>query len=183
MRSRNLGLPICFSQSLNPCCNGIYSMRKTKTKKFKLRSLNPCCNGIYSMSTWFDTFSSASIAQVLILVVMEYTQWEIVYSLLTLMVVSLNPCCNGIYSMSPVIICGQETPQRLNPCCNGIYSMRALCMHWFGISRLNPCCNGIYSMRCTRNMAVTKLQCVLILVVMEYTQWVQDAVTKYNDLS
>ena len=39
------------AQSLNPCCNGIYSMSLSQ-----LRSngccigLNPCCNGIYSMS-------------------------------------------------------------------------------------------------------------------------------------
>ena len=36
---------------------------------------------------------------------------------------------------------------------------------------LNPCCNGIYSMR--QNMCSAKYrQVVLILVVMEYTQWV-----------
>ncbi len=35
---------------LNPCFNGIYSMRKDKnfTNKEKI-SLNPCFNGIYSM--------------------------------------------------------------------------------------------------------------------------------------
>ena len=37
--------------SLNPCCNGIYSMRNLLWK-FSLFAtcLNPCCNGIYSMS-------------------------------------------------------------------------------------------------------------------------------------
>ena len=36
---------------LNPCCNGIYSMRQqTNNRLWKNLSLNPCCNGIYSMS-------------------------------------------------------------------------------------------------------------------------------------
>ena len=35
---------------LNPCCNGIYSMRvKRSSYVWKNFSLNPCCNGIYSM--------------------------------------------------------------------------------------------------------------------------------------
>ena len=37
-------------------------------------SLNPCCNGIYSMSAAIPMLA-AGIA-VLILVVMEYTQWD-----------------------------------------------------------------------------------------------------------
>ena len=36
-------------------------------------SLNPCCNGIYSMSTQW--FGHDLCTKVLILVVMEYTQW------------------------------------------------------------------------------------------------------------
>ena len=36
---------------------------------------------------------------------------------------------------------------------------------------LNPCCNGIYSMRVNANAKVEN-KIVLILVVMEYTQWV-----------
>ena len=35
---------------------------------------------------------------------------------------------------------------------------------------LNPCCNGIYSMRAIQGEIET-LEKVLILVVMEYTQW------------
>ena len=38
------------------------------------------------------------------------------------------------------------------------------------IKRLNPCCNGIYSMRVNITHITPKE--VLILVVMEYTQWV-----------
>ena len=37
-------------------------------------------------------------------------------------------------------------------------------------TRLNPCCNGIYSMR-VHNFKEMKEIKVLILVVMEYTQW------------
>ena len=43
-------MQIVEAMSLNPCCNGIYSMRAAKLYKAKLK--------------------------VLILVVMEYTQWE-----------------------------------------------------------------------------------------------------------
>ena len=36
---------------LNPCCNGIYSMRYSwAAAEARLTGLNPCCNGIYSMS-------------------------------------------------------------------------------------------------------------------------------------
>ena len=37
-------------------------------------SLNPCCNGIYSMSIHGDEYTYNIL--VLILVVMEYTQWD-----------------------------------------------------------------------------------------------------------
>ena len=37
-------------------------------------SLNPCCNGIYSMRRL--TSSLSKVLPVLILVVMEYTQWD-----------------------------------------------------------------------------------------------------------
>ena len=64
-------LPESASRSLNPCCNGIYSMRQAATPKKKRRGLNPCCNGIYSMSKSDVKFVDFSV---LILVVMEYTQ-------------------------------------------------------------------------------------------------------------
>ena len=61
---------------LNPCCNGIYSMSYYgKETSYWAVSLNPCCNGIYSMSAIIYTIGS--IYGVLILVVMEYTQWDI----------------------------------------------------------------------------------------------------------
>ena len=36
--------------------------------------LNPCCNGIYSMSNYMTKLKKVN--EVLILVVMEYTQWD-----------------------------------------------------------------------------------------------------------
>ena len=36
---------------------------------------------------------------VLILVVMEYTQWDVPTDKLDYFSIGLNPCCNGIYSM------------------------------------------------------------------------------------
>ena len=40
---------------------------------------------------------------VLILVVMEYTQWEYPINNNKLWKYGLNPCCNGIYSMSKIV--------------------------------------------------------------------------------
>ena len=82
--------------------------------------LNPCCNGIYSMSSR-ATIKTAIKGSVLILVVMEYTQWERSGKARENKV-RLNPCCNGIYSMRSDES-SQEEESSLNPCCNGIYSM------------------------------------------------------------
>ena len=62
---------------------------------------------------------------VLILVVMEYTQW-VIAAIPMLAAGCLNPCCNGIYSMSMTILNVTELTQGLNPCCNGIYSMSGI---------------------------------------------------------
>ena len=62
------------SKCLNPCCNGIYSMRISSwVSKTCFFCLNPCCNGIYSMRQ------------------NQQRLWHIKKG--------LNPCCNGIYSM------------------------------------------------------------------------------------
>ena len=47
-------------------------------------------------------FSDFVIVAVLILVVMEYTQWAISVGI-TVAIIGLNPCCNGIYSMRSTI--------------------------------------------------------------------------------
>ena len=47
----------------------------TDLEPFLINCLNPCCNGIYSMSAWSPVVSLVTTT-VLILVVMEYTQWE-----------------------------------------------------------------------------------------------------------
>ena len=92
---------------------------------WKMQGLNPCCNGIYSMRFWnkdirkilkcvlilvvmeYTQWASESNAKtkkstVLILVVMEYTQW-VKKNRLWKKSFCLNPCCNGIYSMSPLL--------------------------------------------------------------------------------
>ena len=45
-------------------------------EKKTVEGLNPCCNGIYSMRG-YDIQGDKKNEQVLILVVMEYTQWAI----------------------------------------------------------------------------------------------------------
>ena len=109
------------------------------------KGLNPCCNGIYSMSIILCL--NQNFLWVLILVVMEYTQWAPAKNILMVDKNGLNPCCNGIYSM-------RITPDV--PVFNG----------------LNPCCNGIYSMSLYLSFGIGLCHTlVLILVVMEYTQW------------
>ena len=63
-----------------------------------MAGLNPCCNGIYSMRDM--KFLLFLYQKVLILVVMEYTQWVVLNGVGLSVGVGLNPCCNGIYSMS-----------------------------------------------------------------------------------
>ena len=159
--------------------------------------LNPCCNGIYSMSNqsyrehWDEQ-------EVLILVVMEYTQWvisqlrddEAASFVLILVVMEYTQWVVNLLKVWPWRMC-------LNPCCNGIYSMSSgnhltrlviivlilVVMEYtqwgfvylyssFWWLCLNPCCNGIYSMSPIEELS-DGLCKVLILVVMEYTQWVR----------
>ena len=110
---------------------------------FFLVGLNPCCNGIYSMSAMPPANRPVGV---LILVVMEYTQWEetvdkknIVLKVLILVVME--------YTQWEDKSSVDKVGNRLNPCCNGIYSMS----HFF-------------------YLPITHWT-VLILVVMEYTQW------------
>ena len=108
--------------------------------------LNPCCNGIYSMSTWFDTFSSASIAQVLILVVMEYTQWErVLYG---------RSCVQNV-----LILVVMEYTQWAPSLYVGRKRHSVLILVVMEYTQWERCV-------CTDLELV-----VLILVVMEYTQW------------
>ena len=66
------------SQSLNPCCNGIYLIiGKWKQTKWQ-RRLNPCCNGIYLITLKLLAYADNS---------------------------SLNPCCNGIYLIIDINEC------------------------------------------------------------------------------
>ena len=132
-------------------------------------SLNPCCNGIYSMSS--ATVLRKNIYwNVLILVVMEYTQWVALVKASTLFNNVLILVVMEYTQWAQKVMLRNSSPS-LNPCCNGIYSMS---IGWNSQKKsytcLNPCCNGIYSMR--RVMYSKYLvKYVLILVVMEYTQW------------
>ena len=109
--------------------------------------LNPCCNGIYSMRILFA--STQDKALVLILVVMEYTQWADALA-------QFNTDNNVV-----LILVVMEYTQWA---CSGRRPHHHLC--------LNPCCNGIYSMSCIGMFSCANRR-VLILVVMEYTQWEQ----------
>ena len=61
-------------QSLNPCCNGIWSQTSPMNHWKANLGLNPCCNGI-----WSQTQRSFHIV---------------------LIILCLNPCCNGIWSQT-----------------------------------------------------------------------------------
>ena len=54
----------------------------------------------YTQWVVFAHVERGEVRIVLILVVMEYTQWEYFGITVTESIESLNPCCNGIYSMS-----------------------------------------------------------------------------------
>ena len=108
------------------------------------RCLNPCCNGIYSMRA--ASLLSAGQSFVLILVVMEYTQWGIKKS-------------QRFSKKEVLILVVMEYTQWV---AEGERNLVFIC--------LNPCCNGIYSMSAITTLTLLSLL-VLILVVMEYTQW------------
>ena len=103
---------------------------------------------------------------------MEYTQWGVHELEAGRVYQCLNPCSNGIYSMRLSNRAQRLTVSCLNPCSNGIYSMS---LKWCDTSHsplgLNPCSNGIYSMSRYSN-GKSPHWGVLILVLMEYTQWV-----------
>ena len=61
--------------SLNPCYNGIYSLRFVVTLSIQKmgQGLNPCYNGIYSLRACKGKCYLCKCVYVLILVMMEYT--------------------------------------------------------------------------------------------------------------
>ena len=64
-------------KGLNPCFNGTYSMSLLYLRKITVMiSLNPCFNGTYSMRALRSTWRKRPL-QVLILVLMEHTLWEL----------------------------------------------------------------------------------------------------------
>ena len=112
---------------------------------------------------------------VLILVVMEYTQWvekkEVIEQLLKVLILVVMEYTQWAWSEND-----NAVATSLNPCCNGIYSMSECKRLCWNLWCLNPCCNGIYSMRLFFVHFINQI-CVLILVVMEYTQWVSESLS------
>ena len=93
---------------------------------------------------------SDTLEEVLILVVMEYTQWVHFINNQKLRTTRLNPCCNGIYSMSYLT-------QAKYTCLKVLILVVMEYTQWVG-----------------HNYVVNPDAPVLILVVMEYTQWEKD---------
>ena len=118
-------------------------MNKLEHQRLLNEGLNPCCNGIYSMSEL--RVGKPFVITVLILVVMEYTQW-VCFPLIHTFFYCLNPCCNGIYSM------------RAN-------TYRMVKNMWVLILVVME-----YTQWEETTLVILLIK-VLILVVMEYTQW------------
>ena len=88
-----------------------------------------------------------NLLKVLILVVLEYTQWVIRLFAAMPMIAGLNPCCNGIYSMR---------------------KRRMLSRVWLRVLILVVM---EYTQWDLLRLVAAIPMLVLILVVMEYTQW------------
>ena len=135
------------SLRLNPCSNGICSLSSGWTSSRRNNcSLNPCSNGICSLRCLRSTSRSLRIS-VLILVLMEYAHWDCIWRIYAWHNDGLNPCSNGICSLSSWPECLGTFHYGLNPCSNGICSLRD------------------YEVRISRK------RYVLILVLMEYAHW------------
>ena len=139
-----------------------------------IKSLNPCFNGICSLRAGRILSKNQCSSIVLILVLMEYALWE------SLRITSaegnncLNPCFNGICSLRAREGGWSHRVRRgLNPCFNGICSLRL----WkrktssFWAKGLNPCFNGICSLSARACSLSSNGPNVLILVLMEYALW------------
>ena len=66
------------TESLNPCCNGIYSMRKQKLKSLS-SEIPVLILVVMEYTQWGMNEWKTKTQKVLILVVMEYTQWEYIW--------------------------------------------------------------------------------------------------------
>ena len=132
--------------------------------------LNPCCNGIYSMSGEADV--DALYQCVLILVVMEYTQWG-------------HTSCSTSWQIRVLILVVMEYTQWAYSSCNRIefcfwvlilvvmeYTQWAVTVLLSG-AQLNVLILVVmeYTQWGLSSRIPDKIITVLILVVMEYTQW------------
>ena len=133
---------------LNPCSNGICSMRRHEGQcLLRLRVLilvlmEYVLWGLQDFWNWNERNG------VLILVLMEYVLWvvlaiSIAISVAVLILVLMEYVLWGRGPFGRVL----KVDPRLNPCSNGICSMRSYQRHVVPIrARLNPCSNGICSM-------------------------------------
>ena len=121
---------------------------------------------------------TAVVSRVLILVLMEYGLWQKLSVRTVFGSLGLNPCSNGIWSLTMVITNGGKKLWRLNPCSNGIWSLTEyISKRREDIRGLNPCSNGIWSLT-YQPWGWGTCHRVLILVLMEYGLWLEDALIK-----
>ena len=129
---------------LNPCCNGRWSLTSVCPCLAWRNCLNPCCNGRWSLTIWHTQIRHLCV---LILVVMEDGLWPPQACINYALNLSLNPCCNGRWSLTLQNITNLWFRRfGLNPCCNGRWS---LTLKWWARMKkasLNPCCNGRWSL-------------------------------------
>ena len=158
------------SVSLNPCCNGRWSLTGTIRQAYGTLGLNPCCNGNLRLSqmnkaelvpalSWRRRFSVKMVSDLCCSLQLELPRG------------CLNPCCNGNlrlarwtmpsslehchgigdsrwkWSLTDSITSSVMLTYSLNPCCNGRWSLtnKELIVFPRGLG-LNPCCNGRWSL-------------------------------------
>ena len=134
-------------------------------------SLNPCCNGRWSLTPQ-KSHCEKEKQKVLILVVMEDGLWLLnVLSYSRIMnVLILVVMEDGLWRVS--VVCIWTCPWRVNPCCNGRWSLT--CFIWSGWGLIPQVLilvvmeDGLWRYVLCRKGEGTR---VLILVVMEDGLW------------
>ena len=138
--TRSSGRGCHFFLGLNPCCNGRWSLTKLGLN-YRDLSLNPCCNGRWSLT---DSWLRKKNVCVLILVVMEDGLWQafVVCNKLGLVLI-LVVMEDGLWLSYNF---QNGVSESLNPCCNGRWSLTLARAIPSASSSLNPCCNGRWSL-------------------------------------
>ena len=134
--------------SLNPCFNGICSLRHYTNLVRIIKNVLILVLMEYALWDVITGIKDFTLS-VLILVLMEYALWEKCKVTCSLNTIGLNPCFNGICSLRRRKVALKDKTECLNPCFTGICSLRL------------ELCKG-------KKLRVK----VLILVLMEYALWV-----------